>query len=353
MPFLQRKNRLVATAAAALTLLAAAAGCTRADRGDASATDQGPAAEVRLGYFPNVTHASALIGLDKGLFAKELGSTKLTPTKFNAGPDEVSALLGDSLDIAFIGSGPAINAYSKSDGEAVRLIAGAASGGAQLVVRPDINTPQDLAGKTVADPQQGNTQDVALKTWLAHSKLGSVKVQNSENATTLDEFKKGNLAGAWLPEPWASRLVNEAGAKVLVNEKSLWPEGKFPTTVVVVRTRFLKEHPQTVQAVLRGLSATNSLASSNPAEAKAAVNHQLKTLTGKELSQQVIDRSFSEIELTSDPLTSRFPQLAADQVTAGVAKRPAKLSGFADVSALNSILQRNGQPPVDAAGLDK
>ena len=351
---MHRRSRTLATAGALLTLLAAATGCTRADRAATNAPapeSTAPAAEVRLGHFPNVTHASALIGLEKGLFAKELGNTKLTPSQFNDGPEEVSALLGGSLDIGFIGSGPAINAFSKSGGETVRLISGATSGGAQLVVRPEINTPQDLRGKTIADPKKGNTQDVALKKWLAGNNLTDVNVQNIENSLTLDQFKQGRLDGAWLPEPWASRLVQDAGAKVLVDEQSLWPEGKFPTTVVLVRTEFLKQHPKTVEAVLRGLVASNDFAAANPAEAKAAVNTQLKALTGKDLSQQVIDRAFSQIELTADPLASRFPQLAQDQVTAGIEKKAPDLKGFVDVTAINAVLEAAGKPKVDAGGL--
>jgi NitT/TauT family transport system substrate-binding protein len=236
-----RRTRLLA---AAVSLLAVVAGCSRADSDEqpVAATDKGPAAQLRLGYFPNVTHAAALVGLDQNLFGKELGGTKLVPTKFNAGPEAVGALLGGSLDASFIGSGPAINAYAKSNGSAVRLIAGATSGGAQLVVKPTVKTPEDLVGKTVVTPQLGNTQDVSLKKWLAEKKLtGKVKVTNLENAQTLDAFKKGDVDAAWLPEPWSSRLVLDAGAKVLLDEASLWPDGKFPTTVLIVRTQFLQE----------------------------------------------------------------------------------------------------------------
>ena len=352
MRTVRRSTRVLAATAALLSLLAA---CSRAERSDSSSTptSTSPATELRLGYFPNVTHASALIGLDKGYFTSQLGSTKLMPTKFNAGPDEVSALLGGSIDIGFIGSGPAINAFAKSDGETVRLISGATSGGAQLVVKPEINTAQDLQGKTVADPQSGNTQDVSLKKWISEGKLTGVNVQNSDNATTLDLFKKGQLAGAWLPEPWSSRLVIDGGAKVLVDEKSLWPDGKFPTTVIVVRTQFLKEHPQTVQAALKAVLDANNLATTDPTEAKAAVNRQLSSLTGTALSQPVLDRAFSNIELTTDPLAAQFPQLATDQVTAGIAKTAPPLNGFFDLTALNTVLSQAGKTTVSASGLDK
>ncbi|TDP96275.1 ABC transporter substrate-binding protein [Labedaea rhizosphaerae] len=347
------KTRVLSIVLVALAMLSA---CSRRGEPDGAAApqaDQGAAAEVKLAYFPNVTHASALIGLDQGLFQKELGKTKLTPVKFNAGPEETAALLGGSVDIGFIGSGPAINAFAKSGPDTVRVVSGATSGGAQLVVRGDIHSPADLVGKTVADPQQGNTQDVALKKWIAQQKLTGVKIQNLDNALTLDEFKKGTIAGAWVPEPWASRLVLDAGAKVLVDEKTLWPGGKFPTTVVIVRTQFLQQHPATVQAVLRGVLDANDLAASNPAEAKAAVNRQLKQLTGKTLPAATIDRAFTGIQLSTDPLASTYPQLAKDQVTAGIAKSAPALDGFLDVTQLNAVLTKAGKPAVDAAGLDK
>jgi NitT/TauT family transport system substrate-binding protein len=338
-----------------LTLALALSGCSRAGNSsvsDTTAANQGAATEVRLGYFPNVTHAAALIGVDKGFFTKELGSTKLTTQTFNAGPDEVSALLGGSLDAAFIGSGPAINAFAKSGGAAVRLVAGATSGGAQLVVRPDVNSPADLAGKTVADPQLGNTQDVSLKTWLAKNNLtGKVTVDNVANSEVLGQFKSGTVQGGWEPEPYSSELVLQGGAKVLVDESSLWPGGQFPTTVLVVRTAFLQQHPATVQALIKAELDAIDYESSNRAGAEAAVNDQLKTLTGKTLPQAVLDRAFSKIKLTVDPLAGDFPELTKDQVTAGITKKAPGLTGFADLSALNTVLTAAGKPAVAAGSL--
>ncbi|WP_199442310.1 ABC transporter substrate-binding protein [Umezawaea beigongshangensis] len=353
------RRRLLTSALAALAVVGGLTGCSRADRNEATATEQGPAAEVRLGYFPNVTHAAALIGVDKGFFAGELGDTKLTTQTFNAGPDEVNALLGGSLDIAFIGSGPAINAHAKSNGEAVRLVAGATSGGAQLVVADGIASPQDLRGRTITTPQLANTQDVALKKWLAGQNLeiGSgpdqVNVTNTENSQSLDLFRKGEIQGAWAPEPWASRLVVDAGAKVLLDEKELWEGGAFPTTVIIVRTAFLQEHPQTVQAVLRGEVAAIDWALANEAEAKTVVNSSLEKLTGKALGEAVLDRAFSGIELTTDPQAGSFPQLAQDAVTAKVAESAADVTGFADFTLLNEVLTAAGRPAVDAGGLDQ
>jgi NitT/TauT family transport system substrate-binding protein len=349
------RTRLLVATTVALSLLATA--CSRADEGTGSETaaqDKGPATELRLGYFPNVTHAPALIGLEKGLYEKELGATLLTRQEFNAGPNEVSALLGGSLDIGFIGSGPAINAYAKSNGEAVRLISGVTSGGAQFVVAPGITKPEDLAGKTVVTPQLGNTQDVALKKWLAEQDLtDKVQVTNMENSQTLDAFKTGEVQAAWLPEPWSSRLVLEAGATVLLDEKELWPDGQFPTTVVIVRTQFLNEHPETVRAFLRGLVASIDYANTDKADAQTAVNTQLEALTGKALKPEVMERAWSNITLTFDPIAGEFKQLAEDQVTAGIAEKAPDVAGFADLTELNAVLKEAGKPEVDAGGLDK
>lgn len=345
-----RTFRLLAAATAALAL---AAGCSRADGGNApvQAQAQGPA-EVRLGYFPNVTHAPAIIGQRKEFYAKELGSTKLSVTNFNAGPEEVNALLGKSLDIGFIGSGPAINAFTKSNGT-IQVISGAVSAGAQLVTKPEITSIEQLTGRNIATPSLGNTQDVSLKKLVKEKNLPNVKITNLDNPKTLDAFRKGEVDGAWLPEPWSSRLVQDAGAKVLLDEKSLWPGGRFPTTVVLVRQEFLQQHPQTVQAVLRGHVNAIEWAKANDADAKKVVNDALKELTGNALSQPVLDSSFKAIELTTDPIASTLPQLAKDSVTAGIVKSAADLKGFLDLSALNEALKSTGKPAVDAAGLDK
>jgi NitT/TauT family transport system substrate-binding protein len=357
-----RRLRASALIVAALALLAATA-CSRAEPAPQTPADPSaaaaPAAELRLGYFPNVTHAPAIIGVELGLFASQLGSTTLTTQTFNAGGDAVNALLGGSLDATYIGSGPAINAFAKSDGQAVRLIAGATSGGAQLVVKPEITAPEQLKGRTIATPQLGNTQDIALKKWLGENGLtagdapDAVKIANLDNPRTLDAFKQGTVDGGWLPEPWSSRLVLEAGASVLVDEATLWPNGKFPTTVLLVRTEFLNQHPDTVRALLRGHLKAIDEAAATPDEAKALVNQGLQKLTGKALDGPVIDRAFQDIALDPDPLAATFPQLARDSATAGVTDQPADVSGLLDVTPLNAELQAAGKAPVDAAGLDR
>jgi NitT/TauT family transport system substrate-binding protein len=353
-------RRVLVTAAASLAAIGLAAGCSRAADTPSStpAATTSPATELRLGYFPNITHAPALIGVAQGTFAKELGSTTLTTQTFNAGPDEVNALLGGSLDAAFIGSSPAINAFAKSNGEAVRLVSGSTSAGAQLVTSADITSPDQLKGKVIATPQLGNTQDVALKKWLKANNLeigdgpDKVTVQNIDNSKTLDLFKQGQVAGGWLPEPWSSRLV-DAGARVLVDEKSLWPNGQFPTTVLIVRTDYLQQHPQTVEALVKGTQQAVDFATASPDQAKTITNDSIKQITNSSLSAPVLDRAFTELSFDTDPLAATFPQLSKDSVTAGVTQTETNLQGFLDVGPLNTVRQGDGKAAVDAAGLDK
>jgi NitT/TauT family transport system substrate-binding protein len=354
--------RTPALVLALVTLLALTA-CARRDTAEPVPAAPGAAADavapaVRLGYFSNVTHAPAIIAVDRGLFTAELGGTTLTTQTFNAGGDAVNALLGGSLDVTYIGSGPSINAFAKSNGEAVRLIAGATEGGAQLVVRPEITEPAQLAGRTIATPQLGNTQDIALKKWLPDNGLTAgagadqVEIANLDNPRTLDAFRQGSVDGGWLPEPWSSRLVLDAGASVLVDERALWPDGTFPTTVMIVRTEFLQQYPGTVRALLRGHLAALAYATSNEAEAMAVVNDGLAKLTGNRLADPVIARAFENITLTADPLAATFPQLAQDSTTAGITQTPPDLAGFVDVSLLNAELAATGAAPVASAGLE-
>jgi NitT/TauT family transport system substrate-binding protein len=218
---------------------------------------------VRLGYYPNITHAVALVGVQRGTFRAALTALRhnitLTTTTFNAGPAEAEALLAGDLDIAYTGPNPAINAYVRSHGEALRIIAGAASGGAQLIVRPEahITAPADLSGKKIADPQLGGTQDIALRYYLKQNRLktteegGTVQVVPTDNATILTLFQQGKIDGAWVPEPWASRLLLVGHGQIFVDEATLWSDGKFVTTVMVVAKPFLDRHPDIVAAFLK------------------------------------------------------------------------------------------------------
>ena len=341
-----------------LPLAVALAACGGTSNADSSSGESGGTAdELRLGYFANVTHAAALIGVNEGLFAKELGDTKLTTQVFNAGPDEVEALFAGALDAAYIGPSPTINAYGQSDGDAIRIIAGAASGGAQLVVREGIDSSADLEGTTLASPQLGNTQDVALRTWLTDEGLknsveggGDVTIAPTANSDVLNLFQTGELDGAWLPEPFASRLVLEGGGHVLVNEKDLWPDGEFTTTHLIVRTEFLEDYPETVAALLRGHVAAVELATGDADAAKTAVNAGLEAAGGKPLSAEVLDRAWTELTVTYDPIASALKQSVENGVAAGTTEET-DLDGIYDLRPLNAILDDLGLDTVYAGGL--
>ncbi|HEY0135277.1 MAG TPA: ABC transporter substrate-binding protein [Nannocystis sp.] len=284
-------------------------------------------ATLRLGYFPNITHAAALVGVDDGIFARQLGATKLEPFTFNAGPAAIEALLSGSLDASYVGPNPAINAYVKSRGDAVRIVAGATSGGAFLVVHADIIGPADLRGKQIASPQLGGTQDVALRTWLGEQGLktdtsggGDVSVVPQENAQTLERFREGKLAGAWVPEPWASRLVLEGGGKVLVDERDLWPNKQYTTTVLLVRRDYLQQHPDRVEALLRGHVEATKWLQANAEDAKTHVNAAIEKLTGKPIGKPVMDRAFPSLTFTTDPQMASLEKSAADAEKLGLLK---------------------------------
>jgi NitT/TauT family transport system substrate-binding protein len=336
--------------------LAACGSTTQASRG---ASSSGPVA-LRLGYLPNITHAPALIGVGKGYFKTALGSsTTLTTQTFNAGPAEVEAILGGAIDAAFIGPSPAINAYVRSQGTAIRIVAGAASGGASLVVRPaaNINSPSDLKGKLLATPQLGNTQDVALRAYLLDHGIhtdaeggGEARIVPTDNATTLQLFEQGKIDGAWVPEPWAARLVQEAGGRVLLDERSLWTGGQFATTDLVVAKPFLDAHGDVVKALIGGELKAVDWIQNHPADARAAVNDALLSLTQKKLRTAVLDASWAEMSFGVDPLASSLKKEAANAGRVGLLKTT-DLKDILDLRLLNQVLDSSGRPKVSAAGL--
>nr|WP_202488598.1 aliphatic sulfonate ABC transporter substrate-binding protein [Streptomyces sp. SID5473] len=313
---------------------------------------------VRLGYFPNLTHATALVGEQEGILQKELGGTQIKSTTFNAGPSEIEALNAGSIDIGFIGPSPAINGFTKSKGKNLRIVAGSASGGVKLVVNPaKIKTLDDLKGKKIATPQHGNTQDVAFLNWIAErgwktdaqSGKGDVSVVRTDNKITPDAYKSGSIDGAWVPEPTASRLVSQ-GAKVLLDEATIWPEKKFVITHVIVSQKFLKDHADVVEAFVRGTVKTNAWINANPDKAKASANAKLKALSGKELPAEIIDGAWPSIQFLDDPLASTLQAQADHAVKAGLLEKP-DLVGIYDLSLLNKVLKAQGAPEAADAGL--
>jgi NitT/TauT family transport system substrate-binding protein len=352
--------RRAGVALAVLPLAIGLAACGSDDDGG-SASASGAADELRLGYFANVTHAAALIGVQQGYITDELGAdTKLTTQVFNAGPDEVEALFAGGLDAAYIGPSPTINAYGQSDGDAIRIISGAASGGAELVVRDGIDSAADLKGTTLASPQLGNTQDVALRTWLTDQGLensvdggGDVTIAPTANSDIPTLFQSGDLDGAWVPEPYASSLVLNAGGHVLVDEKDLWPEGQFVTTHLIVRTDFLEQYPDTVDALLRANVESVEFATNDPDGAKTAVNAGLETAGGKQLAPEVLDRAWSELTVTYDPIATALAQSAKNGVAAGTTADEVDLDGIYDLAPLNAVLADQKLPTVSSDGLGK
>lgn len=316
-------------------------------------TGGAPAAELRLGYFPNLTHATAVYGDAAGVFQEALGDTRLTTQQFNAGPAAVEALFAGALDATYIGPNPTVNAFVKSRGDAVRIVAGATSGGASLVVKPQIADAKGLAGKRLATPQTGGTQDIALRHYLsqngyetAANGAGPVTVLAQENSVTLTAFQAGAVDGAWVPEPWVSRLVLEGGGKVLVDEKDLWPGGRFVTTHLVVRTDYLREHPQTVRALIEGSVRANEQINADQTRAKQIVNAALGELTGTPLRPEILDRAFASITSTDDPIASSLATSAEHAFATGLVKK-ADLKGIYDLTLLREVLGR----PIDDAGL--
>ncbi|MER6913272.1 aliphatic sulfonate ABC transporter substrate-binding protein [Streptomyces sp. NPDC000594] len=365
MPAIRTTLRRGAVAAAALPLLIGAlASCgygseKKDDEPAAKATGKKLSADtVRLGYFPNLTHATALVGEQEGILQRELGGTRLTSTTFNAGPSEIEALNAGSIDIGFIGPSPAINGFTKSQGKNLRVVAGSASGGVKLVVNPKkIKKLDDLRGKRIATPQLGNTQDVSFLNWIAErgwktdaqSGKGDVLVVRSDNKITPDAYAAGSIDGAWVPEPTASRLVSQ-GAKVLLDESTLWPDKKFVITHIIVSQKFLAKHPDVVEAVVRGSVKTNAWINANPEKAKASANTRLEKLTGKALPAEIIDPAWPSIQFTDDPLATTLRTQADYAVKAGLLEKP-DLKGIYDLRTLNKILKSEGKSEVSDADL--
>jgi NitT/TauT family transport system substrate-binding protein len=327
----------------------AGAGVLAACGGSSSASKSSEGTTVTLGYFPNITHATALVGVQKGLFAEQLGSgAKLKTATFNAGPAAVEAIFSGAVDASYVGPNPSINAWAKSHGKAIKIISGAASGGAALIVKPSIKSVNDLKGKKIATPQLGNTQDVALRYWLKQHGLktdkeggGDVNIVPQENSQTVQTFQQGTIDGAWVPEPYASRLRVEGKGKQLLDEKTLWPGGKFVVTDLIVRTEFQKEHPDLVKKLLAASVEANDYINKNPTDAAQTANDALKALTGKALKPDVLDAAFKNVTFTNDPIASSLREGARHAQEIGLLE-PVDLNGIYDLGPLNEVLKSTG-----------
>ena len=349
-----RTLRALALAATAIVATSSIAACGGKDDDVASAGGEAPT--LRLGYFPNITHAPALVGVNKKFFETALGSgTKLETKTFNAGPAATEALLSGAIDATYIGPNPAINAWAVTKGTGLKIIAGSTSGGAGLVVKAGINTVADLKGKKIATPQLGNTQDVALRAYLKSNGLnadqqggGDVSILPQDNATAIQAFAQGAIDGAWVPEPNLSRMILESKGKLLVNEKDLWPNGQFVTTHLIVTQDFLKKYPVTVKKLLQGHIQAVEYIKTNEADAKTAANAQLEALSGKPLKTEILDAAFKNLAFTEDPIASSLYASAQHAEDVGLLK-PVDLKGIYDLGPLNELLKAAGQPEVSDA----
>lgn len=307
---------------------------------------------VRLGYFPNITHAQPIVGLADGTFAQELGpNVKLETKTFNAGPSAIEALFAGAIDATYIGPNPAIAGFVQSGGKDVRIVAGATSGGALLIVKADsgITKASDFANRRVASPQLGNTQDVAVRAWLQKNGLkdkdhgGNVDVRPIANADALALFIKGELQAAWAPEPWATRLILEGNGKVLVDERDLWPNGDFVTTHLIVSAKFLAEHPDTVEKLLRAHVKTTQWINEHPDQAKQVVNDGIKRITSAALPETVIAGAWRNQKTTYDPVASSLRKSADDAFALGyLGEKKPDLTDIYALDPLNKVLRELG-----------
>jgi NitT/TauT family transport system substrate-binding protein len=311
---------------------------------------------IHVGAFPNITHSQAMVGKANGWFEKRMGPKVTIDWKsFNAGPSAIEALFAGAIDMTYIGPNPAISGYVRSNGEALRIVAGATSGGAALVVRNDsgIQKPEDFRGKKVASPQMGNTQDVALRAWLiAHGmkstdKGGDVQVIPLANPDQLTLFVKKELDGAWAPEPWATRLIREGNGRLFLDERTLWPNGQFVTSHLIVRTQFLKEHPDLVKDWIRAHVEVTEWIGAHLPEAKKLLNMQIKKETGKPLADALLDDAFGRMTVTYDPLRSSLMTAAKSAFDAGfLGRQMPDLSSLYDLSLLNQVLAEKGKKAI-------
>ncbi len=356
---MERVVKRIILATLSIALLLAVAACssisnttTSTPRGGtktATTASSGQKVPLHLAYYPNITHAPGLVGVFRGTFAQELGPSVTLGTKsFNAGPDEITALLNGDIDIGYIGSGPAVNGYIRSNG-ALRIIAGATSGGALFVVWPaaNINTALDLKGKKITTPQLGNTQDIALRAYLKANGLsapkeggGDVNVIPTSNSDTITLFKQGQIDGAWVPEPYATRLVQKAGGRVFLDERTLWPNGDFLTAVVIVSTKFLNGHPDVVQRFLKAHVETIQWINQHPADAKTIVNNVIANINSSNpLAQAILDGAWTNLKFTYEPLGAALRKAADDAYGLGFFDKQPDLASIYNLDPLNAALR--------------
>jgi sulfonate transport system substrate-binding protein len=306
---------------------------------------------IRIGYFPNVNHAQAVIGLGRGDYHKALSGIEVRTQIFNAGPSVIEAMLAKQIDLAYIGPNPAINGYIVSDGKLLRVISGATSGGAVFVVRNDagIQSTSDFAGKIFSSPQLGNTQDVALRKYLLENGFdtkengGTVEVLPAKTSDIVTLMLKKEIDGAWVPEPWGAKLVKEANARIFVDERTLWPNGEFVTAHIIARTDYLESNPETLKKFLKAHIEETEWINDNQEEAVKVFNEELKKITGKTIPEDELVEGLSRMKLTYDPVQESLYQSAEDAVEIGFLESGGPdIRGIYDLDLLNEVLAEKG-----------
>jgi NitT/TauT family transport system substrate-binding protein len=340
-------RRLYAVLAVAALL---AAGCA----GSASRA-QGSADVLRLGIFPNLTHAPGYVALGQGIFDEVMPNTKVEIAVFNSGTEAGEALLAGSIDATYIGPGPATSLYVESGGQ-VAVVSGAVSGGASLVIRKGsgIESPQDLAGKKVAVPGIGNTQDVALRTWLEANGLrsqdegGNVAIVEVDNPELPQLFQAGQLDAAWEPEPYPSLLIEEGLAELFLDEAQLWPDGQFVTTHLLVSTIYMDAHPTVIEELVEANVQAISFMQENPDAAKATAEAQLIEYGAPSLDQAVVDAAWDKLEFTWDPIAPSLEKDAQDAFELGYLDRaPTDILDIYRMEPLNAALAGRHLAPIE------
>ncbi len=267
--------------------------------------------KLRVAFFPSIGHAVAIVGLENGIFQEEIGKEIKIETKiFDSGPQVIESIFAGSIDIAYVGPGPIINGFLKSDGNDIKILSGAASGGASFIVQPNsrLDSIENFDGKRIASPQISNSQDVSLRHYLESNGLkpvekgGTVFVLNISNPDIYTLFAKGDIDGAWISEPWATMLVEELDGVRLFNEEKLWPDEQFASVLLIARTNYLENNPEIIQNWINSHEETVSWINSNPDKSKTIFSKFLKKYMGKSLPPRIIDESFSNLEITSDPI---------------------------------------------------
>ncbi|MBK8268320.1 MAG: ABC transporter substrate-binding protein [Planctomycetes bacterium] len=324
----------------ALSVCCFAASC---DRSGTSAEGSKKLEELRLGYFANISHAQAMLGVHTHEFEKAIAPVRLTHRVFNAGPLLIEALFAGELDIGYVGPGPVINAFVKSRGEGIRVIAAGASNGVVIVARPGsgIQKLSDLKGRRLATPQLGNTQDISARHYLLRE-LGQADVDNVipiPNAEQSGLMVRGEIDAAWVPEPWGARLVKEAGAKIIAEEKDLWPEKEFSLAVIVTTPEFLKQHPQAVRQFLAAHIEMTRRLNAEPEACAAMFIEAMKAESGKSMSVELLKAAMSRTKYTNWPLEGTFRNYATWLRDVGFSRQNVDVKNLFETGILNSLVK--------------